>query len=67
MDYRNGDSVEVTGEIVGTINDNGRMLYQVMFDHNVVVAVPEKIMKIKGVLNNQKCVDAKEYQEGHWK
>ncbi len=67
MDFTIGDSVEVTGEIYGTVTDVvGNILYQVCFDKNVVVAVPKKLINLKGK-NKVNCIETKEYKPGRFK
>lgn len=67
MKYRNGDSVEVTGKIYGTVTDSvGNVFYQVCFDKNTVIALPERLIQLKG-MQKVDCLETKEYKPGRFK
>lgn len=67
MNFRNGEIVEITGEIYGTIVDPfGYTLYQVCIDNNIVVAVPEKCIKFREI-KKVNYIETKEYKPGRFK
>lgn len=67
MDFRNGEIVEVTGEIYGMMTDPfGNSYYQVCFDNNVVVGVPKKIIRCKDT-RKINYIETKEYKPGRFR